>query len=71
MLQLYLSCMRSTAQQLWVASRAQSRAEAHTYKYTERERQAHAHTRVPEMPELVTVATMLHSLLGPSSSTCL
>lgn len=40
-----------------------------TYKYTER--QAHAHTRVPEMPELVTVATMLHSLLGPSSSTCL
>lgn len=45
----------------------------HTHKHTntQRERQAHAHTRVPEMPELVTVATMLHSLLGPSSSTCL
>lgn len=52
-------------------SAEQSRAHTHTHTHRERERQAHAHTRVPEMPELVTVATMLHRLLGPSSSTCL
>lgn len=59
------------SQQSAEQSRAHTHTHTHTYIHTERERQAHAHTRVPEMPELVTVATMLHRLLGPSSSTCL